>query len=70
MSEYNISMLNVRVFLSIEADGELLGKVVIHLRYDVVPRSVPATLIFSKPTFLNYLEHVKTFCVCARVNRG
>ena len=58
------------MFLSIEADGELLGRVVIHLRYDVVPRSVPATLIFSKLTFLNYLEHVKTFCVCARVNRG
>ena len=38
------------MFLSIEADGELLGRVVIHLRYDVVPRSVPATLIFSKHT--------------------
>ena len=58
------------MFLSIEADGELLGKVVIRLRYDVVPRSVPATQIFSKLTFLNYLEHVKTFCVCALVSRG
>ena len=30
---------------------------------------LPATQIFSKLTFLNYLEHVKTFCVCARVSR-
>merc|ERR1719411_1883665 len=29
----------IKVFLSIEADGELLGKVVIRLRYDVVPRT-------------------------------
>ena len=29
-----------RVFLDIEVDGEYLGKIVLHLRYDIVPRYV------------------------------
>ena len=39
-SNDNISALNAisRVFLDIEVDDEYIGKVVLHLRYDVAPR--------------------------------